>query len=67
MLIDFNGIFTRNADKSAHKILVTIADDDDDDCHRRFTSLFQIFDFFSFSNSSQNFMGSLMIRQTNFY
>ena len=44
MLIDFNGIFTRNADKSAHKILVTIADDDD--CHRRFTSLFQIFDFF---------------------
>ena len=47
MLIDFNGIFTRNADKSAHKILATISDDDDDDdCHRRFTSLFQIFDFF---------------------
>ena len=45
MLIDFNGIFTRNADKSAHKILVIIADVDDD-CHRCFTSLFQIFDFF---------------------
>ena len=49
MSIDFNGIFTRNADKSAHKILVTIANDDDDDSHRRrFTSLFQIFDFFFF-------------------